>query len=54
MLAAGEALKVASDRRGNANVAITADLYAHTLASMDRDAATAAPNVIEGRSGSAR
>jgi integrase len=51
-LAAGEPLKVISERIGHANIAITSDLYQHVLPSMDRQTADAVAGLILGRGGS--
>ncbi len=46
---AGVPLKVASDRLGHSTVTITADLYSHTFAVHDREAATALGALLGGR-----
>jgi hypothetical protein len=47
-LAAGEPLKVVSERLGHASTSITANLYQHVLPSMDERTANAVPNLILG------
>jgi Phage integrase family len=47
-LAAGEPLKVVSERLGHASTSITANLYQHVLPSMDERTANAVANLILG------
>ena len=47
-LAAGEPLKVVSERLGHASISITANLYQHVLPSMDERTANAVANLILG------
>ena len=47
-LAAGEPLKVISERLGHASTSITVNLYQHELPSMDERAANAVANLILG------
>jgi integrase len=47
-LAAGEPLKVVSERLGHASTSITANLYQHVLPSMDEHTANAVANLILG------
>jgi integrase len=48
-LAAGEPLKVVSERLGHASTSITANLYQHVLPSMDERTANAVASLILGK-----
>jgi hypothetical protein len=50
-LAAGEPLKVVSERLGHASTSITANLYQHVLPSMDERTANAVASLILGKGG---